>query len=135
MTRPYEPLQHTADTGFRAWGSTLEELFANAALALVHTAVDASAACAVEPYPIAAAGADLGEQLVNWLNEVLYWLDARRVVFARFDVMCPGQGTGWGEPRDDRRHPPLLVVKAVTFHQLRIERTPEGWVADVFVDI
>lgn len=135
MTRGFEILEHTADTGFRAWGATLEELFANSATALIHAALDASSAEPVEPFPIAAPGADLAEQLVNWLNEVLYWLDARRVVFARFDVSSPGKAVGWGEPRDDRRHPPRLVVKAVTFHQLRIEQTTEGWVADVFLDI
>lgn len=135
MNHRYESLEHTADIGFRAWGSSLEELFANAALALVHTAVDASAAIAAEPYPIAAGGADHGEQLVNWLNEVLFWLDARRVVFARFEVHAPGQGVGWGEPRDDGKHPPRLVVKAVTFHQLRVERTSGAWVAEVYLDI
>ena len=135
MTDAYESLEHTADTGFRVWGSTLGELFANAALALVHTAMDASAAEAREPYSIAASGADLEEQLVNWLNEVLYWLDARRIAFARFEVTQPGEGTGWGEPRDDEKHPPRLVVKAVTFHQLKIERQGDGWIAEVFLDI
>jgi SHS2 domain-containing protein len=135
MSQRYESLEHTADIGFRAWGSSLEELFANAALALVNIAVDASAANAAEPYPFAAGGANLGEQLVNWLNEVLFWLDARRVVFARFEVQAPGQGVGWGEPRDDVKHPPRLVVKAVTFHQLKIEQTSEGWFAEVYLDI
>lgn len=135
MTDRYESLEHTADTGFRAWGATLEELFGNAALALVHTAVDASSAEACEPYPVAATGDDLEEQFVNWLNEVLYWLDARRVAFARFEVQAPGLGIGWGEPRDDDKHPPRLVVKAVTFHQLRIEQKTDGWVAEVFLDI
>jgi SHS2 domain-containing protein len=135
MSGGFETLEHTADTGFRARGRTLEELFANAALALVSTAVDSSAANPLEPYPVAASGGDLSEQLVNWLNEVLFWLDARRIVFARFDVSTPGEGVGWGEPRDDHRHPPRLVVKAVTFHQLSVRQTPDGWVAEVFLDI
>jgi len=135
MTEPYQALEHTADTGFRVWGATIEELFANAALALVHTAMDASGVEAKECYAIAATGVDREEMLVNWLNEVLYWLDARRVAFARFEMTEVGKGAGWGEPRDDEKHPPRLVVKAVTFHQLKVEQREGGWVAEVFLDI
>jgi SHS2 domain-containing protein len=40
-----------------------------------------------------------------------------------------------GEPRDDVRHAPRLVVKAVTFHQLHVWESGGVWQADVFLDI
>jgi SHS2 domain-containing protein len=36
---------------------------------------------------------------------------------------------------DRTRHQLRLMVKAVTYHQLALERTPQGWHARVYVDI
>ncbi len=80
----FEVLEHTADIGLRAWGKTKEELFENAAIGMVSLAVEIED---VEPriaYPIAASGTDLDSLLVNWLGEVLYYLDAQHVVLIKF---------------------------------------------------
>lgn len=135
----FEILEHPADIGFRAWGKTREEMFENAALALESVALELDG---VEPklsYPIAAAGEDEESLLVNWLSEVLYYLDGRRVAMRRFRVerLEPHRisGVGFGEPRDLKRHPAKLIVKGVTYHQLEITRDAEGWRARVFLDI
>ena len=135
----FEILEHTADIGFRAWGRSREEMFENAALALESVALDVEE---VEPrtvYPIAATGDDEASLLVNWLSEVLFYLDGRRVAMRRFrvDLLTSSQivGQGWGEPRESERPRPKLVVKGVTYHQLTIARTKDGWSADVYLDI
>ena len=38
--QPFRTLEHTADVGFEAFGSTREEVFANAARALMYLIVD-----------------------------------------------------------------------------------------------
>jgi len=135
----FEILEHAADIGFRAWGATREEMFENAALALESIAVEVEGVEPKIPYPIASAGEDVETLLVNWLNEVLYYLDAGQVAMSRFRVerMEPDRvvGQGWGEPRDSVRHPPKLVVKGVTYHQLKISSTDEEWSAEVYLDI
>ncbi len=135
----FEILEHTADIGFRARGRTKKELFANAALALESVAVELAQAQPRTPYPIAVTGEDDESLLVNWLSEVLYYLDGRRVVMSRFQVyeLSPGaiRGQGWGEPRDPERHPPKLVVKGVTYHQLKITKDAQGWRAEVYLDV
>ncbi len=135
----FEILEHTADIGFRARGPTKRGLFASAALALESVAVELEQ---VQPrilYPLAVTGEDDASLLVNWLSEVLYYLDGRQVVMSRFqiDELSPGviRGQGWGEPRDPERHPPKLVVKGVTYHQLRITKDAEGWCAEVYLDV
>jgi SHS2 domain-containing protein len=135
----FEILEHTADIGFRAWGRTREEMFENAALALESVAVELDN---IEPklaYPVAAAGEDDESLLVNWLSEVLFYLDGRRVAMRRFRVkkLTSGQvvGQAWGEPRDPERHQSKLVVKGVTYHQLKISRGERGWCAEVYLDI
>jgi SHS2 domain-containing protein len=45
------------------------------------------------------------------------------------------QAVGLGEPRDPLRHRARLIVKAVTYHQLKIERRGGMWVAEVYLDI
>ncbi|MBI5086653.1 MAG: archease [Acidobacteria bacterium] len=135
----YEILAHTADTGFRAYADTLEQLFIQAAHALVEVALDPQDVVAFEPREITAIGADDGERLVNWLNEVLYLLDGDRWVPARFEgVWIEGEtvvGRVLGEARDDARHPPRMVVKAATYHQLRIGEQNGVWEAEVYLDI
>lgn len=135
----FEILEHTADIGFQTWGNSPSELFANSGLALQSIAVDISAVQEKFVYPIAAGGDDYESLLVNWLNELLYYLDGERVVIGRFQIdhISPERisGKGWGEPRDAERHPPKLVVKGVTYHQLSIKEEEGRWSAQVFLDI
>ena len=135
----FEILEHTADIGIRAGGATLAELFESAALAVESIAMELDQ---VEPriaYPIAAAGEDHESLLINWLNEVVYYVDGRRIAMARFhvDTITPTavSGQGWGEPRNPQRHPPRIVVKAATYHQLRVYQQDGRWMADVYLDI
>jgi SHS2 domain-containing protein len=135
----FEILEHTADIGVRAFGSTLAELFENAALGVQSLALDDSNVESREAYPISANGEDPESLMVNWLNEVIYFLDGRKVVMASLEIdNCTGtaiSGKAHGEPRDVLRHPPSLVVKAATYHQLRIDRAEDGYIAEVYLDI
>jgi len=139
MPEDFEILEHTADIGFCARGRTREELFENAGLALESVAVELEAVEPKQAYPIAASGEDLESLLVNWLSEVLYYLDGRRIAMRRFRVehLEPGgvRGIAYGEPRDPQRHPAKLIVKGVTYHQLEIARDSRGWRARVYLDI
>ncbi|MGA2329354.1 MAG: archease [Bryobacteraceae bacterium] len=135
----FEVLEHTADIGFRARGRTLAGLFESAAEALVALALELEDVSPRESYTLAAEGEDLESLLVNWLSEVLYWLDGKRVALRRFQVREIASSRvaaeGFGEPLDPSRHRAKLVVKGVTYHQLRIEQDEQGWVAEVFLDI
>ncbi len=135
----FELLEHAADTGFRVRGASKAELFVNAALALQSIALDASGAQPREVFPLAVTGEDDASLLVNWLSEVLYSLDGVKVVFGRFRIdeitSTLVRAQGWGEPRDPARHPGRVVVKGVTYHQLKIGKDTEGWYAEVFLDI
>ncbi len=135
----FELLDHTADIGFRAWGETAAKLFENAALALVSIAFEVQTIQPLEPYPLAVTGEDYESLLVNWLSEVLYYMDAQQVLLRRIEVEHIGPenvvGRGWGEPLERGRHQARLIVKGITYHQLKIERTGELWRATVFLDV
>lgn len=135
----FELLEHPADIGFRVRAATLEELYPAAAHALVSLIFDPLHIDLRENFVIDAEGSDLESLLVNWLNEVLYFTDSRRLALGSFeDLRFENhriEARAKGELRDPEKHPPKLVVKAVTYHQLKIEQTPDGWSADVYVDV
>ena len=132
-------LEHPADIGFEAFGSTREEVFANAARALFHLIIDLDS---VEPraeVAVQVEGSDPASLLVNWLSELLYLNDAEGWFFSEFEVERLDDRSlaarVRGEEFDRARHRAQLQVKAITYHQLTLERTAEGWQARVYVDI
>ena len=92
-----------------------------------------------EEVTVTANGPDPESLLVNWLSELLYLHDAEGWLFREFEFRRLEDGDvvsiARGERFERSRHPLKLLVKAITYHQLALERTPEGWRAQVYVDI
>jgi SHS2 domain-containing protein len=85
---------------------------------------------------------DLEALLRSWLSELLYIFHVRKLLLSEFSVSIddnPGDrglsATARGEPLDVVRHKADVEVKAVTWHGLKVEQTPDGWLAEVIVDI
>jgi SHS2 domain-containing protein len=134
----FELLDHPADIGFRAYGRDLAELFENSALALLSIALELDTITPAVSYPVAAEGPDSEVLLVNWLEEVLYLLDGKHIAVHHATVHRISDtsvaGVTSGEPRE-AHHRARVIVKAVTYHQLRVERTGDTWTAEVYLDI
>jgi len=137
--QPFRVLEHTADIGFEAFGATREEVFANAARALTNLMVDLETIVPRKTLPLRAEASDLPSLLVNWLSEVLYLFDAEGWLFRDFEFAGLQAGAlaaqARGEKFDRGRHQAKLLVKAVTYHQLDLRETSQGWRAQVYVDI
>ena len=136
---PFRVLEHTADVGFEAFGSTREEVFANAGRALMNIIVDLESVDPAAGVPVQAEGSDPPDLLVNWLSEILYLYDADGWVFRGFEVRSLTDRSisaiARGEKFDPARHQVNLLVKAVTYHQLALEMNADGRRAQVYVDI
>jgi SHS2 domain-containing protein len=134
----YEILEHAADVGFRAEADSLPELFECAAEALVSIALETEHIEPRDSFPIEAEGDSNEALLVNWLSEILYYLDGRHLALRSFKVKglnhCRLTAEAFGEHRQSR-HPARLIVKGITYHQLKIEQNERGWHCDVFVDV
>jgi SHS2 domain-containing protein len=135
----HETFDHTADLGLRVRAPDLDCLFVEAAEALFSVLVeDTSTVAESRSLEIDIAGDDHEILLFDWLRALLYHFDAEHLLFRRFDVHVRPDGvhaTAWGEPLDRSRHELGHEVKAITYHGLRVEQTPEGWLAEVIVDI
>jgi SHS2 domain-containing protein len=137
--QPFRVLEHTADIGFEAFGATRKEVFANAARALTHLMVDLEAIAPQEKTSVRAEASDMPSLLVNWLSEILYLFDAEGWLFRDFELEELTEHSlaarARGEKFDRTRHQVKLLVKAVTYHQLDLRETVQGWRAQVYVDI
>ncbi len=131
----YELLEHTADLGLRARGATLEELFEQATVGLAEV-LGAWRPGPGESVAVVVDAIDLGGLLVDWLNEVVYLQEVRGGSLGAIRVERISEGRAAGEIVL-RSQPPSggTYVKAVTYHQLRVERWAGGWLAEVYLDV
>ena len=75
---------------------------------------------------------------LNWLNELLFCFETELLVLTDFEIHLSDHhltGTARGEVLDIRRHQTHFNVKAITYHQLQVSRTHQGWLAEVILDI
>jgi len=146
VKKAFEIIEHPADVGFIAYGSTWEELLENAALAMLALGCELATVEEREQREIKARGADAESLLFDWLADVLAAADAEGLVFRRVQVTQAsgdesGAGSGkargvaYGEKFDRARHRAGTYIKAVTYHQLAVEKTGEGWRARVYLDV
>jgi len=139
---PYRFFDHTGDIGVDLWAPDAAGLYAAAAEALTETLTDPAG---VEPRArvTASLGAvELDLLLADWVGELVYrfdafeWLTRRaHVTVARTDGRWTLQANLDGETRDPARHPLKVLVKAATYHELRVEQTAEGWTGRLVLDI
>ena len=135
----YELFDHTADVGLRIRAGSLDELFADAGRALFSVIVaNFDAVQPVQELPLRIEGSRRDDLLFDWLAELLYTFDARRVLLCDFRVSVRDDGleaTARGEPFDPDRHELDMEVKAITYHGLKVEQDGDGWLAEVIVDL
>ena len=135
----FEFFEHTADIGLRIRAPDRQSLFADAAHSLFSLLVaNLETVRCVQLENFAIAGREDDYLLFDWLNELLYTFETKRLLFAQFDVQVDDSGITavcCGEPIDPTRHELDHEVKAITYHELKVENTGHEWLAEVIVDI
>jgi tRNA nucleotidyltransferase (CCA-adding enzyme) len=136
---PWEHFSHQADTGIRGRGTSKEEAFEQAALALTAVITDVDK---VEPLAtITVQRDDTDDELLftEWINALVYEMATRKMLFSRFRVAFAGHtliGEAWGEPVDVGKHQPAVEVKGATYTALQVRQESGGeWVAQCVVDV
>jgi SHS2 domain-containing protein len=135
----YETFEHTADLGLRVRSADLDCLFREAAEGLFSVLVEAIP----QNETVQRADFELEAErteflLVDWLNELLYRFETRGLLFDSFDVRLDGNrlmATAQSRRFDEQRDRILHEVKAVTYHDLQVRRTDQGWLAELILDI
>jgi SHS2 domain-containing protein len=135
----WEHFHHDADIGVRGRGNTLAQAFEQAALALTAVITDPRRVRPEIEVRIELEAPDTEYLLYQWLNELVFQMVTRRLLFGRFEVQVTGtrlEARAWGEPVDRARHRPAVEVKGATLTALSVHSEPGGgWVAQCVVDV
>lgn len=139
---PFERLDHTGDIGLRVTAGSASALFEEAARALTAIMCEPGSIRARTRREVHLEAPALDLLLVDWLNELLYRFEVDRLLVHSARVrLTHGQDTVQleatvrGETYDPAVHPLNTLLKAVTYHGLELEETPEHWRASMIVDI
>jgi SHS2 domain-containing protein len=139
----YEIIEHTADLGIRGRGESLDTLFAAMARGLFAVIADPETvrldAADTERRRAIRLEADATADLLHdWLEELNALHQIHAELYGRFAVRVTDNrltAVAEGEAIDPERHDLRVEVKAVTWHDLRVDRTAEGFEAFVLLDI
>jgi len=132
-------LEHTADVGIVATGSSLEEVLAWLAKGMFSVIADLDSVVPKEFLEVSLISSDQEALVVDWLNELLYRYEAEGFLPREFSVTVDGAGKGlcaqcWGESVDLQRHQILTSVKAATYHELQLSHNSQ-WRIQVILDV
>lgn len=131
----WQELEHTADLALHIWGDDLRDLFVSAAKGMFTMVATPSTTGETIVVPVSLAALDLESLLVDWLNELLYLHETRRVVFItyEFETLTPTELNAVVQGRPVGKS--LNYIKAATFHNLNVVASKAGHEVDVVFDV
>jgi len=139
MKKAFEIIDHTADVGIIAYGADIEELFSNAALALFSLITAPESVEEKLHLDLEVSSEDRDSLLIEWLNELIYLFDVNHILFNHFDIKSLThnelKATCYGEDFNPMKHKITAGVKAATYHMLKLDKSDDGFKAQVILDI
>lgn len=135
----FRVLDHTADVMLEITASSEEELFVEATPALFSILTDIESIGAKERVPVIVEADGIEQLLVSWLNELLFLYESQQWLFRTASIRrLTGErveGEALGEKLDPDRHKIDREIKAVTYHQLKVERREGGLATRIVLDL
>jgi len=135
-TSGFEVVDHTADWALRIYGRDFPDLLIQAALGMGSLLVaDLDSVPITVRRTVSLQAMDRESLLVEWLSEFAYWAEAEQLIFRQFELSDVSetllQGTACGGLAAElQKH-----IKAVTYHNLKIQETESGLVTTIVFDV
>jgi SHS2 domain-containing protein len=137
--KQFRILDHTADIGLVIYGTDLKSLFEHAGKAFFHLITDLRRVRPRVEKKITLHGEGLERLIVSWLTELLYYHDVENLLFRRFKVDSVREGelraVAFGEHFREEVHVIKMEIKAVTYHQICVQKENGTWRAQVILDL
>lgn len=143
--KDFEVLSHKADLKIRAYGKDLKELFRNALRGMFlsigpiieeHDETEGGSNNEQCWREIDISAPDCELLLVDFLSEALYLSSVNKEAYLDIEISEISEtnieGTLNGVQIEDFESG---EIKAVTHHELKVERTEDGWIAEVLFDL
>jgi len=158
----FQILDLSGDIGLKAFGKSINEVFMNAAIGMYDLITNLDGIAENKTIDVSVESLSMEGLFVSWLNELIFHFDAygfigKRIVITEFtpSLTFPlrGGGKAWGADQPDNlqvcglnasitgedfdpgKHESRLLIKAATYHKLRIEKVGDIWEAEVIFDI
>jgi SHS2 domain-containing protein len=139
VEKAFEIIDHTADIGIVAYGNTIPQLFGNAALGMFSLILETGTIGESKQYKIKLSSPDRESLLVGWLNELLFLFDTKHLVFKRFkfDLLSETDLNATCNGAEVNLHKQIIQreIKAATYHMLSIDKSNNGYKAQIVFDI
>jgi len=140
---PFRFLENVAiaDAAYEAWGDTIEELFSEAARAMMEIVVDTKTVDTEEERVFKLEREDVETLLYAFLSEIIFLKDTEDMLFGDFKVHIEGDRPFLLEARlyGDKIHRKTRSlrsdIKAVTYYLFSVKQERGGWRATVVIDI
>lgn len=137
--KKFEVIDISGDVGIRAYGESLEQAFTNTAIGMYSLITDIEGVKEKKTIDISLESHSLEGLLVSWLNELIFQFDTYGFIGKDIDVKEMGdrkiKASVSGEEFDPERHERKLLVKAATYHRVKVEKVKDMWEVDVIFDI
>ena len=150
----FKVLDISGDVGIKAFGKSIDEAFINAAIGMYSLITNLHSIKEKKTINVSVGSPSLDGLLVSWLNELIFHFDAYGFIGKKTEITefaptltsvrvnsdLPPQSfilkaSISGEDFDTKRHESKLLIKAATYHKLRIEKIDDMWEIDVIFDI
>lgn len=134
QSKGFEEIPHTADWAMRVWADDLPALFAEAVRGMNALAGARLAQSPRVRRKFNAKGPDTESLLVAFLTELVYAQEHENLGFDQFDIRILDQRISvkmQGAPLESLSK----AVKAVTYHNLKIEQTKRGYEVEIVFDV
>ena len=139
MIMKYRLIDHTADFGIQVFGADAKELFSNAALAMFDLITEVGSLKELNSMDIKISGEDWPDLMINWLRELLFLWNGKELLVKKADITTLSENNlsakVYFDSYDPDRHLINIEVKAVTYHQIRVESGTSGWEARIIFDV
>ncbi len=134
MTVPFEEIEHTADYAIQVHGEDIPALLIAAARGM-NSLTGGQAGDVSIRRQIAISADDLESLLVTWLEELAFLMEVEGEIFDQFDVLSFSSTTLQVNVSGGPVVHLEKLIKAVTFHDLSIQKTAEGWRTSIVFDV
>ena len=130
----FEEIAHTADWSARIWAQDLPSLFIEAARAMNSLSGAAAGGGPRVTRTFEAEAPDVESLLVAFLSELVYYQKQENLTFDAFDLRVAGH---WLKVKMEGAQLGSVdkAIKAVTYHNLNIEKTTEGFEVTIVFDV
>lgn len=133
----YKFLEHTADVKFQAFGNSPDKVFENSALALKELICGKIRIKEEKNKIIKVEGKDFESLLYNFLEEIIYLLDAENFVISKVKEIKIKDFKLNAKISGDRASNYKFTneVKAVTYNDMFVKKIKGKWVSQVVLDV